>query len=210
MRAIGFQHGFVQSDDDYRVTVYAICATPRPGLTLVSNSTGSDSAPSKSVTASCPAGKKVVGVGGHVTDGYRVELVGPSELAYVGQVLMNGLFPNAALTSVQVNAFEDEDGFDENWSLTAYAICATPPPGLVLVSNSTLANSSFLKIAAASCPAGKNLLGTGGLLSGGGEVVIDDILPAKSLTSATVTAVEDQSGFGGDWNASAYAICANP
>jgi hypothetical protein len=211
IKALGIQHGFINSGDDYRLTAYAICATPLPGLAVAANTSASDSAPGKSVTATCPAGKKVVGLGGNVTDGYRVEPGGPAGLFVVGEVLMNGLFPNAALTSVRVNAFEDEDGFTGNWSLTAYAICASPPPGLTLVSNSTVASSSFLKIVTANCPSGKNLLGTGGGLFGGqGQMVIDDLLPAKSLKSASVTAVEDQTGFFADWIASAYAICANP
>jgi hypothetical protein len=120
------------------------------------------------------------------------------------------LFPNAALTSVQVNASEDDDGFDGSWSLTAYAICANPPPGLALVSASSAPSSSF-KGATATCPSSKNLLGTGGLVLGGeGQIVIDDLRPTKTLKSVTVFGVEDQSGYASNWTANAYAICANP
>jgi hypothetical protein len=207
---LALRHGFYNFDDPpYVVSAYAICATPLPGLILVSNTSASDSSAEKSVPASCPSGKKVVGVGGRVTDGFSLFFT-PTSADFVGEVVMNGLFPNAALTSVQVNAFEDEDGFDKNWSLTAYAICANPPPGLVLVSASSAPSSSF-KGATASCPSTKNLLGTGGLLlDGQGQLVIDDLRPTKALNSVTVFGVEDQSGYPLNWTASAFAICANP
>lgn len=211
VHAQGLRHGFYDLDDPpYVVTAYAICATPLPGLTLVSNTTASDSATDKIATASCPAGKNVVGVGGAVNDGFRIDFVPPFDPQFVGEVVMNGLFPNAALTSVQVNAFEDEAGSDQSWSLTAHAICANPPPGLALVSASSPPSSSF-KSVTASCPSPKNLLGTGGLVLGGlSQVVIDDLRPAKALNSVTVTGVEDQTGYPSDWTANAYAICANP
>ena len=58
---------------------------------------------------------------------------------------------------------------------------------------------------------GKNLLGTGGVIFGGpGEVVLDDLRPDALLTHVTVTGLEDENGFAGEWVAGAHAICANP
>jgi hypothetical protein len=210
VNAVAFQHGNPDAvDPAYLVTAYAICASPLPGLTLVSATSPSDST-HKSVTASCPSGKKVVGVGGAVQDGFRIEFEPPFfEPRFVGEVVMSGLFPNAALTNVQVNAFEEPNGFEGNWSLTAHAICANPPPGLALVS-ATSAPTSAHRSVAATCPAGKNLLGTGALASHA-QVIIDDLRPAVSLKSVTVFGVEDPAAPTSDfWTVSAYAICANP
>jgi hypothetical protein len=199
-------------DDDgingvFVVSAYSICATPLPGLALVSAASASDSS-DKSVIANCPSGTKVVGLGGNVDNGFTVVFSGP--VAF-GEVVMDGLTPNAALTSVTVRAFEDDDGFADNWTLTAYAICANPPPGLQLVTATSLLESDELARATANCPAGKNLLGTGGELAGGqGEVVIDDLRPNAALTSATVTGLEDENGYSSNWQAKAFAICANP
>ena len=63
-------------------------------------------------------------------------------------------------------------------------------------------------VADATCPAGKNLLGTGGE-GGGSAVVMDDLRPNAALTSVTVTGIEDETGKESDWDVTAYAICAN-
>ena len=92
-------------------------------------------------------------------------------------------------------------------------MCANPPPGLQLVTVTSESDSEELKVVTATCPTGKNLIGTGGEISTGvGQVVLDDIRPNASLTSVTVTAIEDENGFGlgFGWYAVAYAICANP
>jgi hypothetical protein len=194
----GFDGGFI-------VSAYAICATPLPGLTLVPASTISDSN-DKSVMAICPPGKKVVGVGGKVTGGFT--FFGGTPPNFFGEVVMDGLVPNAALTSVTVRASEDEDGFAEDWSLTAYAICANPPPGLQRVSASSPIDPDVARVTA-SCPAGKNLLGTGGEIFASKGQVIDDLLPDKQLRSVTVTGIQ-QSGIPPHWSVNAFAICANP
>jgi hypothetical protein len=196
-----------QTAESWDQTAYAICATPLPGLERVFVPSNADSF-DKTVTAECPAGKQVVGVGGDLTNGYRVYL---ADRPYAfGNVVMNSLIPNGP-TGVAVRAFEDETGFDQDWSLRAYAICANPPPGLQTVFASSPNDSAELKIVTASCPSGKNLLGTGGDIFGGqGQVVIDDLRPNAALKNVTVTGIEDQTGYSGNWQATAYAICANP
>ncbi|WP_405064521.1 hypothetical protein OG474_23475 [Kribbella sp. NBC_01505] len=91
----------------------ARCGAPLPGLQRVSATSVSDSTNYKSVTATCPAGKKVVGTGHEITGAQ-------------GQVYLDDVAPNPALTSVRVDAWEDQDGTAGNWSITAYAVCATP------------------------------------------------------------------------------------
>ena len=194
---------FAPEDEDgttanWSINAYAICATPLPGLEQVIGVSPFDNSSPKSATASCPAGKRVVGAGGSIGGGED-------------QVALQ-FTPNPALTSVTASGFEDETGKEENWAVFAVAFCANPPPGLQRVSGTSEFHSEGeVKAVSARCPAGKNLLGTGAEMpGGGGQVVLDDVLPNALLTSVLATAVEDQNGFAGDWRVTAYAICANP
>jgi hypothetical protein len=187
------------TDANWSMRAYAICATLLPGLQLVEVVSPSDNSAPKSVTASCPAGKRVVGAGGRIDGALGAEVA----MQFV---------PNAALTSVTASGVEDEDGTTVDWSVTAKAVCATAPPGLQRVSaTSELHSDGEVKAVSASCPAGKNVLGTGVEIPGGaGQVVLDDVFPNATLTRVLATGVEDQNGYEGDWSVTAYAICANP
>ena len=98
--------------DDWSAIASARCGEALPGLQRVAATSASDSATSKSVTAVCPAGKKVVGTGHEIANGK-------------GQVLLDDVVPREDLTSVRTEAFEDQDGTPAAWSITAYAVCAT-------------------------------------------------------------------------------------
>ena len=74
-------------------------------------------------------------------------------------VVITKIEPTQSLTGVYVTAFR-ANGLPGFWSVTAFATCATPPPGLELVT-AYGAFSSVNKGATATCPAGKTLLGTG-------------------------------------------------
>ena len=70
-------------------------------------------------------------------------------------------------------------------------------------------DASFAKSATATCPRGKQLLGgTGLVVNGGSDVVLDGIKPTEN--SVTVEAVEDATGHPGQWKVQATAICADP
>jgi hypothetical protein len=174
----------------------AICATPLPGQEIVSNTTP-DGTANRSVSVSCPAGKQVVGAAGEEFNG-------------LGQVILDDVRPNAALTSVTVNGLEDQTGYTAFWTLTARAICATAPPGLERVSAASGLDSSP-KSVTVSCPTGKNLLGMGyDTNTFNGEVLIDSFRPNEALTSVTLSAVEDVDGNAFNWSLTAYGICASP
>ncbi|WP_157979820.1 hypothetical protein [Kribbella monticola] len=98
--------------DDWSAIASARCGDALPGLERVAATSPTDSATDKSVTATCPAGKKVVGTGHELTNAK-------------GQVLLDDVVPSEDLTSVRAEAFEDQDGTTAAWSLTAYAVCAT-------------------------------------------------------------------------------------
>jgi hypothetical protein len=176
---------------------YGVCRTPLPGQVLVSSSSPSDSVSGKAVTATCPTDTRVLGAVGNVSGS--------------GQVLLRRTRASVDLQSVDAIGFEDEDGTSENWAVTASAICATPPPGLQLVTAaSTPDDADEISAVTVSCPAGKYLLGTGGgVVTATGEAVIDDLRPNAALTNVTVTGIEDETGLDSDWNVEAQAICAD-
>jgi hypothetical protein len=183
---------------NWSLRIYAICTTPLPGLELVSLESSPGSGDFGFVDAACPVGKRLVGVGGGINGGD-------------GQVVLDRVFPDpqSNLQRMVVAAFENENGFANDWSLTAHAICATPPAGLELVAAASDQDSVPASVTA-TCPAGKNLLGAAGQIPGGlGEVVMDDLRPNALLTSVTLTGLEDETGYASDWLLVAYAICAN-
>jgi hypothetical protein len=135
------------TSSNWLLRAYAICAPPLPGLEIVSPSSPNDST-DKSVNAGCPTGKRVVGAGGEIANG-------------AGQVVLDAAVPFSDLTAVAATGFEDETGLGQDWIVTAYAVCANPPPGLGLVTARTDPDSDFSASVAATCPSGKNLLGTG-------------------------------------------------
>jgi hypothetical protein len=161
-----------------------------PGLQIVSATSATNSI-DKSITATCPVGKNVIGTG--------AELNGA-----LGDVVIDEIIPTA--TTVTATGFEN-GASARNWNIRAYAICANPLPGLQIVS-ATSANNSVNKSITARCPAGKSVTGTGAELTGAlGDVAIDEIIP--SLTSVLATGFENGASAR-NWNIRAYAICANP
>ncbi|MBM7492702.1 hypothetical protein JOD64_003924 [Micromonospora luteifusca] len=175
-----------------------------PGLVRIAATSVSNSADFHSATATCPVGKVLTGTG--------YELNGVTGEGIVDDLRPNG-GPAAPPTAVTVGAYETE-AFAGNWSVTAYAICANPLPGLVRVSAVSVSDSADFHSATATCPAGKVLTGTGYELNGvTGEGVVDDFRPnggvAAAPTAVTVGAYEsDATAL--SWSATAYAICANP
>ena len=101
---------------NWLAAAYAICADPLPGLQRVAATSASTSA-AKSVTATCPTGKRLVGLGGDRVGG-------------AGQVVITTMRPEPGLTKATVLAREAQGGYEANWTVSAYAICATAPQGL--------------------------------------------------------------------------------
>ena len=164
----------------WTVGVHVVCATPPPGLERVAAESVSSSA-NKSVTASCPAGKRVLGTGGEVSGG-------------AGQVILDDIRPNAGLTGVNVQGAEDENGFSGSWSVIAYAICSNPVTGLERVVAESPSDSFGTKMFGPSCPAGKQVLGAGYELTGGAGRAVEDMIFAPDLTQISVRATEDEDG----------------
>ena len=190
------------------VATLVVPATPAsaavPGLVRIATVSANNSLDFRSVTATCPVGKRLVGTG------YEIN-------GATGEVVIDDLRPNGgpalAPNAVTVGAYE-ADAFAGNWNITAYAICAFSLVGLARIAAVSATNSLDFRSVTATCPAGKRLLGTGYEINGAtGEAVVDDFRPnggpALAPNAVTVGAYEADA-FAGNWNITAYAICAFP
>lgn len=176
----------------WTVRAQAVCAVAPPGHQLVVRTTAPSSA-GKSITATCPSGKKVLGTGFELTGG-------------LGNAVATNLLPDAQLQSVRLAAVEDEGGTPGSWTARVHAICATPEFGLHRAAVVT-APDSLSKSAVAQCGSGSLALGLGGAVSASsGQVSLGRLEIATGLTR--VTGVEDENGFPAAWRATAVAICA--
>jgi hypothetical protein len=179
---------------NWTVGASAICADPLPGRTAVI-ATSAPSSVDKFVTATCPAGKRLVASGSDLLSGR-------------GNVTIEQMVPDLTTNSVTVLAHEHTPTSD-SWQARASAICADPLPGLVRVFNTSASTSTTSKIATATCPAGTVVTGTGAeTLTSGGEAAVESIQPNASLTSVTARASEINA-TSLNWTVTAFAVCAN-
>ena len=183
--------------ENWLLAAQGVCTTAIAGQEVVGVESLADSTAEKSVTAACPAGKRVIGGGG---------AIGTSDFAV--QRILTGVTPNSTLTTVTATGHEDEAGYSQDWTVVAYAVCAAAPAGLQRVTATSPLGSDEFSQASVNCPAGKHILGIGGTINGGeGQVLIDDLRTDAALSKATITGFEDTTGFDPDWNVTAYAIC---
>jgi hypothetical protein len=179
---------------NWSVTAIAFCAPALIGLTYVTATTAPSSVASRTVSAFCSTGRSAVGTGAFVTDG-------------AGEVIIDGVQPAADLRSVTASAYEDDNGYAGEWSLTAVAVCAVAPAGLQRVVATSTSTSANPRSATATCPVGKTAQGAGIEFTGAlGQVRPDDV--NATANSVTATGYEDDSGFAGNWSVAAYVICA--
>ena len=92
------------------MAAYAVCAPAPAGIQRVAASSPGDSEEFSQASASCPADKHVLGMGGSINNAQ-------------GNVLIDDLKTNTALSKATITGFEDTTGYDADWNVTAYAIC---------------------------------------------------------------------------------------
>jgi hypothetical protein len=183
----------INSARQWNVQAYAMCADPIPGSQLVTVAGFSNGANETAVRAECPAGKRLLGAGGAINN------------TFGGRTILTGTSLEAS-TIAEIRGHEIPAGDLSNWRVVAHAICAPALPGQVQATLPSAFDSAGAKTRGIGCPAGKNLLGGAGSVTGAGEVVLDDLRP--SPTGYTALAREDADGFGGSWSVAAGAICA--
>jgi hypothetical protein len=190
---LGTQENFAYAPN-WRHTVIAVCAPEPPGWEIVQQIGGSQQ--QYVTTPSCGNGRSVIGAGGRVNEG-------------VPEVVMEDIVPSADLKTVTVRGVEMPGSTDNDWSVTAYAICANTPAGLQRVSFPTAASSTSHQSVGGSCPAGKALYGTGvEVVAGNGNVLLSGVNIIGN-DQVNVWADEILGGYGSNWSITAYGICAS-
>ena len=168
-----------------------------PDIEFELGQSAEDSVATKSATATCDEGQRILGGGGFLTGGGR-------------RVQFTRLQPNGSSDTYVVTATEIGD-YAGDWRVSAYGICGEAPAGLEYKSFHSFNNSDELKTGAAQCSTGKKALGTGARTEGGdGQVIIEDLYVPENLLYVSATAVEDSTGYSGNWSMWSYAVCANP
>jgi hypothetical protein len=172
----------------------AICAAPLAGRVQVID-TSAATTYDKYETATCPAGRQLVGVGADILGGN-------------GDVMIEEMVPDLPTNSVTVLAHE-VNPTPANWQARASAVCAYPLPGAIRVFNTSASSSRDSKTVTASCPAGTVVTGTGAETnSSGGEAGIESIEPTAFIDGVTARATEiNPTGL--SWTVSAFALCAD-
>jgi hypothetical protein len=189
---------------NWTVTAHAICAR-LVGTAQFSRASSTGPDDFNRVVTDCPTGKVLTGTGFEVT--------GPPGAVVVDQLAPGG-GPTLAPTSVLVGAHK-LDEFDDDWSVTGYAICSDPLPGLGRILATSAVDSDDFHRATPTCPGGTNVLtGLGFEVTGtAGQAVVDDMASNGTRTTppffANVTAYEEDPPFDDDWMVIGYAICAN-
>ena len=188
---------------NWRLTAYALCANPLPLYGILPSTSGSPSSNTPQNTISFCVGQPQVGFGGRINGG-------------AGQVHLPNLVrdSNGFIDFTAIAAQEDANGFDGAWTVTAYAVCATPnPPANLTRASATTPANSVNKSATVSCPAGTRVHSAGGQLTPAGSgpvdpsLVIDKVAIDPELRSVTVRAVEDETGTAANWSVRALALC---
>lgn len=160
-----------------------------------------DTTASKSATASCPSGQRVLGGGAAIT----------------------GVNVNAVITELQPIHAASGDGFKASgadpstapagWRVTAYAFCSAVPAslGVEIVSHVNPPTSAGTDQARTQCPGGKFLVGAGGRIDNGQGHVDLGLTTGGSGTfvfSSAAFAKKGRDGFDGSYTVTGYSVCA--
>jgi hypothetical protein len=172
--------------------VMAAPAAAIPGLVNVTVTSPLNSA-NKATIAPCPAGLKVVGGGARLTFA-------------TGEVAITYMAPTPAGDGFEARANEDVTGYGGNWGLVVTAICANPPAGYVIVTATSAPASPTTAQALAFCPSGTEVIGSGGAVFPGGNILLSNMLPTGRQRVA-VMGSEARGGYAGNWTVQAWAIC---
>jgi hypothetical protein len=182
----------------WSVTAYAICADASPALDLqLFPRSSSSSSQNKSITAPCPSGRILVGVGGSVN---RTD----------GTVALNKFFPSATLASLNVGAAEMGSGTSGSWSVTAEAICAKV--GVLNLRRVTVTKDSGSgKVLGATplCTSSEQAISGAGDVDGpANAVALFSMLPTDdTLSRFNTTGVEIGSGTTDSWRVTGTVFC---
>jgi hypothetical protein len=174
-------------------------ATALVTVTATSPETGSEAF--KGANAICPSGTQLVGGGAAINGGgHSVQIVG-----------LNPAPAGLPANSFWATAVESVFGYDPNWSITAWATCSSTVTGVQIVQASSDASAgATIATATAVCPAGKKVIGAGGVTAGKPNYILDTMDIASDLSSVYVETTAASADPATAPLAIAYAICIDP
>jgi hypothetical protein len=181
-------------DEDWRLHVYAVCGDRPKGFEINTAYSTTDSNFLHSAVAECTTGKKLIGFGGQASTA-----PGP-------RVALTGIFPAAHMDRVLVQAYEEEGGESNIWTTEAIAVCADPIPGMYVLPQSSLNDSTTSKFVG-NLNACSQVHGYGFGIFGGGQAWLTSLYFDEELQSAIAIAVEDANGYANPWYLIGLALC---
>jgi hypothetical protein len=178
-----------------------------PGLIRTTHSmTQLDSLSPKERLPECPQGTKVIGGGARV--------VGAAAQAIRLRTL-RPVSPATGADRYEVVAEEPPGGVAGTWALEGYALCAPQGAltGYEIVSAPSEWSTGSHKEAAAGCPSGKKVLGTGASVLGGVFGRSPGLQMSRAsgpLDLARAAAALEATVSTASWQVIAHAVCAGP
>ncbi|WP_412741903.1 hypothetical protein [Krasilnikovia sp. MM14-A1004] len=176
-------------------------AAALPGQQTVVARVPYQSSSSVTLDAVCPAGLRVIGGGGSIGP-----QLGPDKVFLTQSYPINQ-------STWRVRAAEVAPGWDGQWALNAFAICANPLNGYEIVKgNSGPGVATFKTTYTPTCADHKKVFSAGGAVIDApvGQVGLTMIRPDGPLTIGRASARVAPAGYWGSWSVNSYAICANP
>lgn len=163
-----------------------------------------DARPVKTFSAHCPAGQRVLGGGALTVGGIHAVITE-----------MQPVHPVTGVDTFQVTAAADQFGIAGVWSFQVYAFCGVVPASvrLEIVPHTNPPTSAFSDQASTRCPAGKQLMGTGGKIDNGqGQVDLGTVTNSQGIVASGSAAIatEDADGFAGSYTVTGYSVCGAP
>ncbi|BFU42030.1 hypothetical protein [Krasilnikovia sp. MM14-A1004] len=193
---------------NWTVYAWAVCGPDRPELGLAyTSAVNSTNTGARGVrtTVTCPAGKKVLSVGGAAAGPFwYFQHQAPG-------MILDSLNPSSDLRSVTVASYQEDGANNNDAGTVAAAICGYAPAGLQLVPRTTSASSTADKALTRECPTGTRAISAAGGLDGaGGQAYLDRLVPhhQSGLTGGDIDTRHDTNGSSRSWTASLNLICA--
>lgn len=180
----------------------AVPAGAVPGLFRTPAATSMrNSNPIKTIDAFCPTETRVIGGGASVSDNNS------------RQVRLTQLIPTTGGPQdfYRVTAVEPPAGYAEDWSVTAYALCAPALPGLEVVSRPSENSVSVFKHVTRGCSSSsKRVLSVGGDTGQIAQVALNLVRPDGNLTIGRLSGRVDAGGYSSPWFMRLWMVCADP
>jgi hypothetical protein len=161
-----------------------------------------DSQPSKTVKATCPTGKRVVGGGG-----WAFATVAADETK-VTLTELQPVHPASGQDYYEATGQEITPNITTDWWVQAFAVCADPIPGLHIIPR--VSDPHQFRIDSFCLP-GEMALGGGGSIDNPvNHIALSGVFPLGGGIAYTATVLPDSADFPGTWKVTAYAVCAPP